>query len=222
MGTLYIVGTPIGNLGDVSGRALETLKNAAVILAEDTRVTKKLLARYGIAARILRCDEHAKEPLFASVAERLRRGEDIALVTDAGTPGVSDPGWRLVQFLRTNGIAAIVPVPGPSAITAILSVSGIPAGEFTFLGYAPHKKGRETFFRNTKEITARPVVFYESPFRVRKALESLVAVYGNSYEIVVGRELTKLHEEAFRGTLESALLHFRGEKEKGEFVIVLP
>lgn len=222
MGTLYIVATPIGNLNDVSKRAIETLKNIDVVLAEDTRVTKKLLDRYEIKKPVLRCDEYAKESFFESVKQRLARGENIAFVSDAGTPGISDPGWKLVKFLREqNTNVHIVPIPGPSAITTILSVSGISAGEFTFLGYAPHKKGRETFFKKTKEIKIRPVVFYESPFRVRKALESLSVVYGKEHAIVVGRELTKIHEDVFNGALESALLYFKGEKEKGEFVIVI-
>ncbi|MDO8557355.1 MAG: 16S rRNA (cytidine(1402)-2'-O)-methyltransferase [Candidatus Jorgensenbacteria bacterium] len=222
MGTLYIVATPIGNLGDISIRAIETLKSVNVILAEDTRVTKKLLDRYEIKKPILRCDEYANASFFESVKERLVHGENIAFVSDAGTPGISDPGSKLVKFLREQDIKIlIVPIPGASAITSILSVSGISAGEFTFLGYAPHKKGRETFFKKTKEIEARPVVFYESPFRARKALESLSVVYGKEHAIVVGRELTKIHEDIFSGTLESALLHFKGEKEKGEFVIVI-
>jgi len=222
MGTLYIVATPIGNLGDISIRGIETLKSVDIVLAEDTRVTKKLLDRYEIKKPVLRCDEYAKESFFKSIRERLACGENIAFVSDAGTPGISDPGSKLVKFLREqNAKIPIIPIPGPSAITSILSVSGISAGEFTFLGYAPHKKGRETFFKNTKEIKTRPIVFYESPFRTRKALESLSVVYGKEHVIVVGRELTKIHEDIFSGTLESALEYFKGEKEKGEFVIVI-
>ncbi|MEK7542922.1 MAG: 16S rRNA (cytidine(1402)-2'-O)-methyltransferase [Patescibacteria group bacterium] len=223
MGTLYIVATPIGNLGDISMRAIETLKSVDVVLAEDTRVTKKLLDRYEIKKPVLRCDEYAKESFFESVKERLIRGENIAFVSDAGTPGISDPGSKLVKFLREQGTKiSVVPIPGPSAITAILSVSGISAGEFTFLGYAPHKKGREMFFKKTKEIKTRPILFYESPFRVRKALESLSAVYGKEYKIIIGKELTKIYEDIFNGTLESALEYFKGEKERGEFVMVIP
>lgn len=222
MGKLFIIGTPIGNLSDISVRTIETLKSADIILAEDTRVTKKLLDRYEIKKPILRCDENAKEGLLKSIIGRIERGENMALVTDAGTPGISDPGWRLVKLLReSNANIPIIPIPGPSAITTILSVSGIPAGEFTFLGYAPHKKGRETFFRKTKEINVRPIIFYESPFRAQKALASLAGIYGNGKRIVIGRELTKLHEEIFSGTAESATKHFRGEHLKGEFVFII-
>lgn len=223
MGTLYIVATPIGNLKDITFRALEILRDADLILAEDTRVTKKLLNHYGIRTPLRRYDEHVGPQVYDETAAILQTGESIALVTDAGTPGISDPGSRLIDFIRSRiPDIKIVPVPGPSALTAALSVAGVNADQFTFLGYPPHKKGRQTFFRELKNISIRPIVLYESPHRIHKTLNSLSLVFGSDYEIMVGRELTKIYEEVWKGNLKDALNHFAGEQNRGEFVIIIP
>lgn len=218
-----MVATPIGNLQDITLRALETLKSVDAIFAEDTRVTSKLLAHYGIAKSLFRYDEHSHTTASVKIIALLREGKQIALVTDAGTPGIADPGSRLVAEIGEKlPEIFIVPIPGVSAISTLLSVSGVNTEQYTFLGYSPHKKGRKTFFENLKEITIRPAVFYESPHRVEKAFQSIVETLGEDRAVVVGRELTKLHEEVFRGTAKEALEHFRGEnKARGEFVIAV-
>lgn len=219
---LYIVATPIGNLKDITLRALEILKSADVILAEDTRVTKKLLAHYDIKKPVKRYDEHVGGAIYVEAKERLKRGESIALVTDAGTPGISDPGSRLVDFIRKEiPEVKVVPIPGSSALVAALSASGVNADQFTFLGYPPHKKGRRTFFGNLKNIETRPIVLYESPHRIEKTLAALGETFGTEQTIVVGRELTKVYEEIWRGDIKSAREHFTGDRKKGEFVLII-
>ena len=223
MGTLYIVATPIGNLKDITLRALEILKEADLILAEDTRVIQKLFFHYEIRKPIKRYDEYSKSGIYEEIKERLLKGGSVALVSDAGTPGIADPGSKLVDFVRRElPEAKILPLPGPSALTTLLSASGLAANEFTFLGYPPHKKGRQKFFRSLKDMPTRPIVIYESPHRIVHALESLTENFGADYEIVVGRELTKIHEEIFRGGVKKAMEHFQGERLKGEFVLVIP
>lgn len=221
MGTLYIVGTPIGNLEDISPRALEILGNADVILAEDTRVTAKLLSRYGLKKQVIRCDEEVSLRVLPVVIKNLESGKKIALVSDAGTPGVSDPGWRIVHGVRNSlPLVSIVPIPGTSAVTAALSVSGMNAGSFTFLGYPPHKKGRKTFFDDLFKISVRPVVFYESPHRMEKALHELEERNEN-ISISVSREITKLYEETVAGTPREVREKFGKNVAKGEFVVVV-
>ncbi len=223
MGTLYIVGTPIGNLKDITLRALEVMKTADVIFAEDTRVTKKLLARYGITVRVERYDEHSHARVVPRVVELLRTGRSVALVTDAGTPGIADPGARLIGFVRAELPAVqVVPIPGPSALTAALSAAGIPAEHFTFVGYPPQKKGRQTFFLGLRHATFRPIVLYESPHRIVRTFGELGQVFGMDTELIVARELTKIYEELFRGDIKTALAYFTGERSKGEFVIIIP
>ncbi len=170
-GILYIVATPIGNLGDITLRALETLKKADLIACEDTRVARKLLDRYEVKTPVTSFFQHSKTPKIASIIGALKSGQNVALVTDAGTPGISDPGNRLVEQAVLENIA-VIPIPGSSALTALISVAGIDMQKFIFLGFPPHKKGRETFF---KEVIAQnyPVVYYESPHRVLKNLELL-------------------------------------------------
>lgn len=217
---LYIVATPIGNLGDITLRALETLKNVGLILCEDTRVTKKLLFHYEITKPTSSFHEHSDERKIASLIERLRTGENMALVTDAGTPGLSDPGNVLVGAAIEAGIG-VVPIPGASALTALVSVAGVDMREFTFLGFPPHKKGRQTFFREVGESKI-PVMYYESPHRVIKNLD-LLQELAPSKKIILGRELTKIFEEIVRGDTESILDHFEKypEKIKGEFTIIV-
>lgn len=223
MGILYIVATPIGNLKDITLRALEVLKSANLILAEDTRVAQKLLTHYEVRQLVKRYDEYSAPGIYEEVRERLERGGSVVLVSDAGTPGIADPGSKLVQYVKSQiPNIKVVPIPGPSALITALSVSGISGSEFTFLGYPPQKKGREKFFRSLQDIKIRPIILYESPHRVEKALSSLEVVFGGDYEIIVGRELTKLHEEVFRGTVSEAKKHFVREHLRGEFVLVLP
>ena len=221
-GNLYIVGTPIGNLKDITLRAIETLKNADLVLAEDTRMAKKLLSHFEISKPIWRYDEYAKGDSYVKIKNLIAKGSNIALVTDAGTPAIADPGSKLVAFVQKElPEARIIPIPGSSALVAALSAAGLNADRFTFLGYPPHKKGRQTFFRELNEIKIRPIVFYESPHRVEKAFKSLEENFGNESEIIVARELTKMYEEVWHGTATDAQNYFKGEKKKGEFVIII-
>lgn len=223
MGILYVIATPIGNLKDITFRALEVLKEANLILAEDTRVTKKLLARYQIDKPIKRYDENVGPKVDEEIKERLQRGQQIALVSDAGTPAIADPGARLVSYIRSQlSDVRIIPIPGASALTTALSVAGLNANQFTFLGYPPHKKGRQKFFSEFKEIKIRPVVIYESPHRLQKTLNNLSGTFGEDYEIIIARELTKIYEEIYKNSIKNALMYFQGERQKGEFVIIVP
>lgn len=223
-GKLSMVGTPIGNLEDITYRAVRTLGEADVIFCEDTRVTGKLLKHYEINTPLKRGDAYAEKRIVELISNLISEGQHIAYVTDAGTPGVSDPGAVLVAGLReTCPECVIETIPGPSALTATLSVAGVTDSSFTFLGFLPHKKGRETIF---KEIAAsgRPIVFYESPHRIMKTLTSLVE-HAPQARVVLARELTKLHEECLIGTPSELLAILEGspEKVRGEFVgVVLP
>lgn len=217
MPTLYVVATPIGNLKDITLRAIETLKNVSVVLAEDTRVARKLLSHLGIQKHIIAFHEYSTPSQVARIVDSIADC-DAALITDAGTPSISDPGQRLVAALTSRGVA-IVPIPGPSALSAILSVSDIDCSEFLFLGFPPHKKGRKTLFGRIAESNV-PVVLFESPHRIQKTLRELEAACGDRY-LNVGRELTKIYEEVFRGKLSEAQKYFVGEKQRGEFVLVV-
>ena len=222
MGTLFIVATPIGNLQDITFRAIETLKSVDRVVAEDTRMTAKLLARYEIKKPLFSLHARSIRRDFEKVVEMVERGESVALVTDAGTPAISDPGAFIVEMVREKcGEKAIVPIPGPSAVIAALSASGMVADEFVFLGFLPHKKGRQKLL---DEVTAmkRTVVVYESPHRMKKLLEELVKRTPER-KLVIARELTKMFEQVAAGT--AAELHERfiqGDiSGKGEFVVVL-
>ncbi|MBI4119509.1 MAG: 16S rRNA (cytidine(1402)-2'-O)-methyltransferase [Parcubacteria group bacterium] len=223
LGVLYIVATPIGNLKDITLRALEILRNVDVILAEDTRVTRKLLNHYEISKPVFSYREHSSDAAYRHIAETLKGGKNVALVSDAGTPAISDPGSRLVAYLRSElpGVA-ISPLPGPSALVAALSVSGLDASSFTFLGYPPHKKGREKFFKQLAGLKVWPAVLYESPHRFQKTVAQLCNALTPKHSIVVSRELTKIHEEVWSGTLEAASRYFQGDHLKGEFVVIIP
>jgi len=219
MGTLHLVATPIGNMEDITLRALRTLTECDAVLAEDTRVTRKLLDRHNISVPTISCHEHTDEAKLSALVARLGAGESFAYVTDAGTPGLSDPGNRLVSFALEAGVS-VVPVPGPSALGAIVSVAGIDMREFVFKGFPPHKKGRETFFRFVAG-SDMPVIYYESPHRVVKNLE-LLSSFAPEKRIILGRELTKMFEETVRGTVTEVKERFESDssKVKGEFVIV--
>lgn len=219
MGTLYIVATPIGNLEDITLRALRTLREVDYVLCEDTRVTGKLLKHYEIEAKLKRYDAHASDKVHKTVLTDLEEGKKIALVSDAGTPGVSDPGVVLVQSAREAG-ALVEAIPGVSAVTTAFSMAGIAGNKFTFLGFVPHKKGRETFFKSLATF-AQPVIFFESTHRIMKTLATMADVYPEQ-RVVVARELTKLHEEILTGTASeiSEILENNPVKQKGEFVVM--
>lgn len=217
---LYIVATPIGNLEDITARALRTLREVDIILAEDTRVTKRLLTHYEIDKPVVSYHQHSKLAKIDYIVELLESGKNLALVTDAGTPGISDPGARLVEVvLEKLPEVKIIPIPGPSAVATALSVSGFSFNRFTFLGFPPHKKGRETFF---KELAARDevLVLYESTHRIEKFLTSLAKICSER-KMMVARELTKQFETLYRGTAESILKELKATSSKGEFVIVI-
>jgi len=221
MSTLYIIATPIGNLEDLSFRALRILKEVDSILCEDTRVTKKLLARYEISKPTISYHQHSKLNKSKYVLEQLEKGKDLALVSDAGTPSISDPGAKLVDYLVSQlSDLKIIPIPGPSALIAGLSASGFPADKFVFLGFPPIKKKRKKFFQEIKNIN-QTVVFYESPHRIVKTLGEIQEVLDNQWKIVVCRELTKKFEIIYRGSVEETLEQLGDDKVKGEFVVIL-
>ena len=220
MSKLYVVATPIGNLGDVTLRAIETLKSVDFVLAEDTRVTKKLLSHLDISKPLISFQEHSSPKVLERILDLLKENKNLALVTDAGTPSISDPGQRLIKAVSSMPYGvSIIPIPGSSALSAIISVSDIDLSEFTFLGFPPHKKGRQTFFKKVAALKL-PVILFESPHRIQKTLKELESACGDCY-INIGRELTKIYEEVFRGTLSDAKKHFVGERQRGEFVIIL-
>lgn len=231
MAQLYIVATPIGNLEDITLRAIRTLKEVDLILCEDTRVTKRLLERYEINKPTMSYHAQSKLSKSDKIIALLEEGKNLALVSDAGTPTISDPGCLLVSQVRAHfmsrsdldsEVVQIIPIPGPSAVLSALSVSGFPSSEFVFLGFLPHKKGRETLF---KEIASakRTVAFYESPHRILKTLESLKTHLGEKRRILVAREITKIYEENIIGTSEEVLAHFttHPDRVRGEFVVVV-
>jgi 16S rRNA (cytidine1402-2'-O)-methyltransferase len=219
-GTLYIVATPIGNLEDITLRALRVLGEVDYVLCEDTRVTGKLLAHYELKKQLKRYDAHASEQVHVGIIDDLLAGKKIALVSDAGTPGVSDPGVLLVAGARAAG-ARVEVIPGPSSITAAVSLAGIAGNQFTFLGFAPQKKGRQTFFERLP-THAQPVVFLESTHRILKALDSLSAAVPTA-TVYLARELTKLHETLHVGTAADLLAELQAEpvKQRGEFVVIV-
>jgi 16S rRNA (cytidine1402-2'-O)-methyltransferase len=220
VGRLSVVATPIGNLEDITLRALRTLKECDYILCEDTRVTGRLLAHYSIETPLRRYDAHTSDRVHEQVLADLAAGKHIALVSDAGTPGVSDPGVLLVAKARTAG-ARLEAIPGPSAVTAAISIAGVAGNQFAFLGFAPQKKGRETFFKGLA-TTPYPVVFFESTHRILKTLEALAPQVPDA-TIYLGRELTKLYEELLVGTAAELqeTLTAQPVKQKGEFVIIV-
>jgi len=215
MGKLFIVATPIGNLKDITLRALEVLKSVDLIACEDTRVTVKLLNHYEIKKPLVSFHEHTKIKKIENLISELQIGKNIALVTDAGTPGIADPGGVLVSEAIKNDIE-VVPIPGVSALTTALSIAGFPSNEFIFLGYFPKKKGRQTLLKGIAQ-EKRTIVFYESPHRILKTLDGLKE-YLENREIVVCRELTKKFEEIYRGKVSDIIGKV---KPKGEFVIVI-
>ena len=220
IGVLYIVATPIGNLEDITLRALRIMKEVDYVLCEDTRTTGVLCKHHGIKAKLKRYDAHASAAAHEAIVADLLAGQSVALVSDAGTPGVSDPGVMLVRQARTVGVR-IDAVPGASSITAAISIAGVSGNQFSFLGFVPSKKGRETFFTDLK-LYDHPVVFLEATHRILKTLESLASGYPGA-TVYLGRELTKMYEEMLVGTPSEVLatLEKNTVKQKGEFVLIV-
>ena len=220
-GRLILVGTPIGNLGDLTPRAIETLASADLVCCEDTRRTGRLLQHAGIRAAALRVvNDHTEEAAVADIVARLGRGELVAVVSDAGMPGISDPGERLVVAAVAGGFVVEV-VPGPSAAISALVASGLPAGRFVFEGFLPRKGSGRTERLAALAPERRTVVLYEAPHRVARTLADLSAVCGPDRRVVLARELTKLHEESWRGTLTEAIARVAEVEPRGEYVLVL-
>jgi len=216
---LYIVSTPIGNLEDITLRALDTLKKVDYIAAEDTRHTPILLKKYDISKKMLSFHAFSSPQKTEKIIELLKTGAEIALVSDAGTPGISDPGYVLVKRAIEEGIK-ISPIPGPSAFLTALSASGLPVNKFYYLGFLPVKKGRQTLFLQLKE-EEKTVVFYESPHRITKTLKQLLELVGDR-KVVLARELTKIYEEFLRGQISVVLEDLQKRPSvKGEFVVIL-
>ena len=220
---LTLVSTPIGNLEDITLRAIRTLKEADIILAEDTRSAAKLLAHLDIKGKtVWRYDEHTHEKMVPKITAALNEDKHLGLTTDAGTPGISDPGSRLISALIHNFDDRLncESIPGPSALIAAVSISGFKMDEFVFLGFPPHKKGRETFFKNVAK-EERAVVLYESTHRILKTLESLIKVLAHDRQILLCRELTKAFETIYRGNVQEVLNQLKKGLIKGEFVLII-
>ncbi len=220
MGKLYVVATPIGNLDDMTIRAQQVLADVALIAAEDTRHTGILLNHFGIKTPMCSYHEHNEESVSSRIVDKMENGIDVALVSDAGTPQISDPGYRLVRLALNRG-QAVVPVPGASALTAMLSVSGIPDSRFVFEGFLPAKAGQKKAMLQKLVSETRSMVFYEAPHRIEATLNVMKDVFGTGRQISLARELTKIHEQIFLGTVASALTAMQDGHipNKGEFVI---
>jgi 16S rRNA (cytidine1402-2'-O)-methyltransferase len=219
VGTLFLVATPIGNLEDITLRALRVLSEVRLVAAEDTRQTRKLLDRYSIATPMIRYDEHTKGRQTPRLLEELAEG-DVALVSDAGTPGIADPGPDLVRAALSAGYA-VTSLPGPSAVAAALAGSGLPAGEFSFLGYLPRRQADRLRLLRSQTDEQRTLVAFEVPHRLRQSLADLESCMGSDRPLAVARELSKLHEEWFRGTLGQARTRWQSDEPRGEFTLVI-
>lgn len=219
MGTLYLVPTPVGNLEDITFRALTVLKEADLVLAEDTRTSGILLKHFEIKKPMLSYHKFNEHQTVDRVVERLKGGETVAVVSDAGTPGISDPGFLVAREAIRAGIEVIT-LPGATAFVPALVSSGLPCDKFCFEGFLPQKKGRQTRL-NALQDEARTIIFYESPHRIVKTLEQFSEVFGAERPVSVCREISKIHEESVRGTVEEVLAHFKANEPRGEFVIVL-
>ena len=241
MSKLFIVATPIGNLKDITLRALDVLREADLILCEDTRTTKKLLERYQISKPILSYHQHSRLAKIDYILNQLQKGKNLALVSEAGTPGISDPGNKLIEGVveKLGEAVEIIPIPGPSALISALSISGFSADKFLFLGFPPSKKRRKKFFQEA--INSKyTVIFYESPHRIIKALNELTVIarpkteaiprystgllrsaHNDNRQIVVCRELTKKFETIYRGDIEKVIHQIQADKIKGEFVVII-
>lgn len=219
MGILYIVPTPVGNMEDMTFRAIRVLKEADLILAEDTRTSGILLKHYDIQNRLMSHHKFNEHGTSKTVVDRLRAGETIALISDAGTPGVSDPGFYLVREAVRAGID-VQCLPGATAFVPALVSSGIPCDRFAFEGFLPPKKGRQTKLESLRD-EQRTMIFYESPYRLLKTLQQFAEYYGGDRQVSVCREISKVHEESVRGTLDEVITHFTVTEPRGEIVIIL-
>ena len=219
MSKLFIVPTPIGNLGDITFRAIKTLKSVDIILAEDTRTSLKLLKHYKINSKIESYHMHNEHKKADSIINKITEGNTIALISDAGTPSISDPGFLLVRECIKNNIE-VECLPGATALITALVISGLPSDKFLFEGFLPAKKGRT---KRLKELSneKKTIIFYESPHRILKTLKDFSDYFSPEKQVSVSREITKIYEETFRGTIEESIEHFEKNKPKGEFVIVL-
>jgi 16S rRNA (cytidine1402-2'-O)-methyltransferase len=218
-GVLYVVATPIGNLEDMTLRALRVLKEADLIAAEDTRHTRRLLNHYGIRTPLTSYHEHNETEKARSLVKRLCAGNTVALVSDAGTPAISDPGYDLVRVAVEAGVP-VVPVPGPSALTAVLSAGGLPTDRFVFEGFLPARKGERRERLTSLREEGRTLVFYEAPHRLKEALADLAEIFGPR-DIVLARELTKVHEEFMRGPIDEVISRLAHQEPRGEVVVVV-
>ena len=218
-GILYVVATPIGNLGDMTRRAIDVLSDVDVIASEDTRVTRRLLSHFDIESRCVSYHDNNEQYRAEELVRSLIDGNSVALVSDAGTPCISDPGYRVVNLAKQSRIE-VVSVPGPSAVTAALSISGLPTDHFFFEGFLPKKKGRQTRFQFLSSLEAS-IVVYESPMRIIKTLNDISTLMGDTRIVSVCREITKKFEEAFMGTIGDAIAYFSQKNPKGEFVIII-
>ncbi|OCL25788.1 16S rRNA (cytidine(1402)-2'-O)-methyltransferase [Orenia metallireducens] len=218
-GILYVCGTPIGNLDDITVRALNILKEVDLIAAEDTRHTRKLLNHYQIEAKLTSYHEHNELEKSKELLERLRGGLDVALVSDAGMPGISDPGYRLISLLREEGVK-VVPIPGPTAMTTALVISGLPTDRFAFEGFLPRKKNERRSYLEGLKGEERTLIFYEAPHRLTKTLADILEVLGDR-KIALCRELTKKFEETITGKVSELLEKFKEDSPRGEMVLVV-
>ena len=217
--SLYIVATPIGNLGDISFRAVEILKQVDLILAEDTRTSGVLLKHYNISKPLQSFHNFNEHKIVNSLIERLKKGERMALISDAGTPGISDPGFLMARACIQAGLKIECP-PGATALIPALVKSGLPSDRFVFEGFLPVKKGRQTLIRQLTE-EERTMIFYESPYRLLKTLQQFKEAFGPERQASVSRELTKMFEETVNGSLDEVLMHFQSKEAKGEIVVVI-
>lgn len=219
MGILYIVPTPVGNMEDITLRAIRILKEADVVLAEDTRTSGILLKHFDIKTHLISHHKYNEHGTSAGIVERLKAGQTVALISDAGTPGISDPGFFLVREAARAGIT-VQTLPGATACIPALVSSGLPSEKFCFEGFLPQKKGRQTHLESLKE-ECRTMIFYESPYRLLKTLKQFAENLGGERQVSVAREISKMHEEHVRGTLDEVIAHFETTEPRGEIVIVL-
>ncbi len=219
MGTLYIIPTPVGNMEDITLRAIRILKEADVVLAEDTRTSGNLLRHFDIKNHLVAHHKFNEHGTSAGIVERLKAGQTVALISDAGTPGISDPGFFLAREAANAGVEVIC-LPGATACIPAIVASGLPCDRFCFEGFLPQKKGRQSLLESLRTET-RTMIFYESPYRILKTLGQFAEVFGQDRQVSVAREISKVHEQHVRGTLAEAIAHFTENAPRGEFVIIV-